>query len=286
MSQFIETVDLTPRFLNFYEQAASSAVDPDERWALWQRDYGFAAVPPTPAGQALARQWLDAAWDHYPAVLNRIRSGAASLAPELPRMLKQVARLLECEAEVPLRVIIFAGTFTQGAFVAEIEDMATLALAVEQDPQDLALILPHELTHIVHGVNAGMSLNWERSLASLVLQEGVATRVTQALVPGLSAEEYLMEQEPGWLADCIRNEHVILQAVSDNLTARDSAVLERFTLAQGPAGVTRAAYFAGWKIVGELLAAGSSLAELSKVPEGEMPAVISTALERLVVGSP
>jgi hypothetical protein len=281
MSQIIETFDLTPRFLSFHEQATAVAADPEKRWESWQRNYGFAAVPPTPAGQALARQWLDAAWDRYPAALDRIRTGAASLAPELPRTLGHVTELLECQEKIRLRVILFVGTFTQGAFVAEIEGMPTLALAVEQDPQDLTLILPHELTHIVHSVNAGMALNWERNLASLVLQEGLATRATQALVPGRTAEEYLMELEPGWFAHCHEHEQVILQAVGENLTASDSATLERFTITRGPAGIDRAAYHAGWKVVGELLGSGWSLAKLSKVAAAEVPAVVRAALERL-----
>jgi hypothetical protein len=64
----LEVVDLTPRFLAFYEAAQAVDTDADVRWRLWQEHYGFAAVPPTPDGQALARRLLDEAWTAYPGV--------------------------------------------------------------------------------------------------------------------------------------------------------------------------------------------------------------------------
>src|SRR5260370_33252092 len=47
----IEVVDLTPRFLKFYETAIAEKASPEPRWQLWQQLYGFAAVPPTPGGK-------------------------------------------------------------------------------------------------------------------------------------------------------------------------------------------------------------------------------------------
>ena len=63
---------LTPKFLKFYDEATREAASPDQRWALWKRDYDFAAVPPTPAGQTMARQMLDRAWPRYPDALDQI----------------------------------------------------------------------------------------------------------------------------------------------------------------------------------------------------------------------
>ena len=42
------------KFVRFYSKATSSPLSADERWALWQKDYGIAAVPPTSFGQTLA----------------------------------------------------------------------------------------------------------------------------------------------------------------------------------------------------------------------------------------
>ena len=52
------------------------------RWELWKKDYDFAAVPPTPEGEQMARKILDDAWPKYPGVLDRIRGGAASITPD------------------------------------------------------------------------------------------------------------------------------------------------------------------------------------------------------------
>ena len=52
--------DLSPRFLDFY--AAAQGATPDARFGIWKDRYDFAAVPPTPQGDAIARKLLDAAW--------------------------------------------------------------------------------------------------------------------------------------------------------------------------------------------------------------------------------
>ncbi|MBE3591321.1 MAG: hypothetical protein IMW98_11025 [Firmicutes bacterium] len=104
----LELVDLTPRFLDFYDAARAERAGPERRWQLWQERYGFAAVPPTPEGQELARRLLDEAWDRYPLVMDRIRAGAAGLQPAPLPVLERVAALLGCPA-VAVRLVVFAG---------------------------------------------------------------------------------------------------------------------------------------------------------------------------------
>src|SRR3982751_3208832 len=65
----VEVVDLSPRFIKFYETATAEKADPERRWQLWQQLYGFAAVPPTPEGKVMARTLLDKAWSQYPKVM-------------------------------------------------------------------------------------------------------------------------------------------------------------------------------------------------------------------------
>lgn len=48
MPHKVDIVDLTPRFLDFYQQATREDLTPDSRWALWEELYNFAGVPPTP----------------------------------------------------------------------------------------------------------------------------------------------------------------------------------------------------------------------------------------------
>lgn len=45
--------NLVPSFLAFYRLA--SAAPPEQRWPLWQKHYGFAAVPPGEEGARLAQ---------------------------------------------------------------------------------------------------------------------------------------------------------------------------------------------------------------------------------------
>ena len=83
--------DLTPKFLTFYRAATARQLDPDARFRLWQADYGFAAVPPTPQGDSMARTLLDRAWPNYPSVLARIERGAAGLEPSPQATLDRVS---------------------------------------------------------------------------------------------------------------------------------------------------------------------------------------------------
>jgi len=54
--------DLTPKFLTFYNEATKEKASPDKRWELWKKDYDFAAVPPTPEGEEIAKELLNDAW--------------------------------------------------------------------------------------------------------------------------------------------------------------------------------------------------------------------------------
>lgn len=68
----IRTTDLTPRFLDFYRAAGQPGVGPEERWALWRERYGFAAVPPTAQGMAMARREIAASHGFAHAVHGRM----------------------------------------------------------------------------------------------------------------------------------------------------------------------------------------------------------------------
>ena len=113
----VEVVDLTPRFFKFYETATAEKADPEQRWQLWQKLYGFAAVPPTPEGKTMARTLLDKAWSQYPKVIARIRQGAAILKPSLQSTLESVAKLLHgTQYPIKVRVIVFVGGLENNAF--------------------------------------------------------------------------------------------------------------------------------------------------------------------------
>ena len=87
----LEVVDLGPRFLQFHEKAAAENADPERRWQLWREHYGFAAVPPTPEGEGIARRLLDQAWERYPEILDALPVAASQLAPAPELVLAEVA---------------------------------------------------------------------------------------------------------------------------------------------------------------------------------------------------
>ena len=108
--------DLSPRFLDFY--AAAHGLAPDARFTAWQDRYGFAAVPPTPQGDAVARRLLDAAWPKYEAALSTIRAGASAMQPRPLDVAVQVATLLEAPRPIRIGVVAYVGGFEVNAFTA------------------------------------------------------------------------------------------------------------------------------------------------------------------------
>lgn len=229
----------------------------------------------------MARRLLDAAWDHYPSAMEQIRAGAAGLTPDPIDALRAVAALLEREEPIHMQVIAYVGGFEGHPFVFAIDGVTTLALPVEQELEQRLFHLPHEMTHIVHLANAAMPAAWERSVARLVLEEGLATRATEQLMPGRSREEYTNEVEPGWFARCHAAAPDILADIRANLEVATSEAITRYTVTRGPAGLMRTAYYAGWEVVGALTRNGWSLADLSKVEEGRIPEVVRSGLDLL-----
>src|SRR5690242_1222953 len=128
----VEIVDLTGRFLAFYDSATARHADPDQRWQLWRRLYNFAAVPPTPFGDSLARHLLDSAWTKYRAALPTIERGPAGLGISPDSGLERVLGLLKCGDSVKLRVTVFVGGFEGNAFAFGVtNDRSNIAIPVE-----------------------------------------------------------------------------------------------------------------------------------------------------------
>lgn len=81
--------------------------------------YGFAAVPPTPAGHKLARQLFEAAWPQYPSVLGRIKEGADGLCPEPRPVFDNVMALLKFCGPISLKLVVFVGCLEENARVKD-----------------------------------------------------------------------------------------------------------------------------------------------------------------------
>ena len=276
----VEVMNLVPKFLNFYEKAQAS--DADERWALWEEHYNFAAVPPGDEGRKMARAMLVEAWSQYGEIIPRLQEWTPD-EQRVEKMLHEVKRILGCEEDILVTIVYFVGAFEENPFVAPLGDgRLALCLPVETGASDI--FLAHELTHIVHAKTANLSMAWERSIGSTVLQEGLAMRVSQALVPGHADEEYV-EHTEGWLEAVTAKKAEILQSISLHLEESKSETVIKFTFGPGEAGLEREAYYAGWVVVDAMLKEGSSFMEIASIQEVEMTEVVRKSIEEIVVTS-
>ena len=281
----IRLVDLTPRFLDFYAAASAPGVDPEARWQLWQERYGFAAVPPTPEGQKIARRLVEEAWPKYEAALPVIRAGGAAMKPDPLTVLRQVSAVLKPSTPVEVEVRTYVGAFDGNAFTFGETGKPGVAVPTEMTEAQRATVLPHEMTHAVHMLTANLSGGWERSIAMTMLQEGLAVHVSQTVAPGRDIRDHI-EFSPGWWDAANAKRRSILTAIAPVLDRKDSDSVFRFTMGRGPNGLEREAYAAGWWVVDHLRRRGMSLAEIARIPEAEMPAVVHRAINEMVGGQP
>lgn len=275
----VEIVDLTPRFLAFYD-AAKSAPDADARFALWQQHYGFAAVPPGPRGEELSRKLLDEGWPRYEAALPTIRRGSAIFGNEPIQTLGGVMRVLEAEGPVSIKLTAYVGAFDDNAFSTG-GDPPNIAFPVEMGPELRRLIMAHEFTHAVHIKIAGLSGGWERSIGATILQEGLAIHVARELTPGLTMAQYI-EHRPGWWVGISERKPDVLRGMLPMLAKADGETVFRFTIGEGTTGFDRESYAAGWWVVEHLRNRGMSLADIGRLPENEMPAIVERAVNEIL----
>jgi hypothetical protein len=274
--------DLAPKFLTFYNEVVKEQASPERRWELWQKDYDFAAVPPTPEGEEMAKKLLNNAWSRYPAVLDRIRKGAAGLTPDPHATMRSVAELLRPIKPVNVTLLVYVGGFEENAFTAAQGGKIMTAIPIEGDPKGRALRMTHELTHAVHISMGSFSGGWIRTVGTTVLTEGMAMRVTQKLLPGRPEAGYV-EARPGWFAEAAKLRPAILKDVEGVLDSDKSEDVMRFTIGKGPSGLEREAYYTGWLVVGYWLDHGMTFAEIARIPEAEMPRRVKETIDKLLL---
>ena len=272
--------DLTPKFLQFYDEAIKENASEPRRWEVWKKDYNFAAVPPTPEGEQMARKIVDDAWPKYPGVLDRIRGGAASITPDPHVTVGKIAELLRPEKPVNITLLVYVGGLDGNAFTAAQGGKIMTALPIEDDLATRELRMTHELTHALHISMGSFSGGWIRTIGTTVLTEGLAMRVTQQLLPN-HPEAYYVEARPGWFAEATKRRDAILKDVREAVASDKSEDVMRFTMGKGPSGIEREAYYAGWAVVGYWLDHGMSVSEIARIPEKDMPRRVGETIDRL-----
>jgi hypothetical protein len=275
----VEIVDLTQRFLVFYDSAMAQGADSGSRWELWRRLYGFAAVPPTPFGDSLKRRLLEGAWSRYPAALPTIRKGVVGLGVSPDSVLQRVVTLLGCGDTVKVRLTIFVGGFEGNAFAFGVRDgRSNIAVPVEAGNPTLSMI--HEFTHAVHRSGcAPFRTGYGQSLAELVVTEGLAMRVVQQALPGHSDAFYIVST-PDWLAEARSRRAAILTGIGAHLSDSGPNIVQRFTFGTGSTGLSREAYYAGWEIVGAMMERlGMSLHAIATTNPIDYPRLVQQAID-------
>ncbi|WP_114906900.1 hypothetical protein [Ornithinimicrobium murale] len=173
------------------------------------------------------------------------------------------------DADQSLDVVLMVGTGHSDAWVKIIHGIPVLFVALEmlQDPERDALLVLHELIHVVH-VRALLPLlatqpALEDHVGMRVWLEGLAVAGTRLLRPGRPDTDYLFAAEGRWVQECQAALPALAATLVPNLTAPDAAI--GYSLC----GVTdehpwpsRAGYWVGDQVVRELLEAGHDLPSL------------------------
>ena len=277
----LEIVDKSQSFLQFYAAASKPGIDEAKRWALWQKMYHFAAVPPTPEGERMARSMLDQAWTRYAAALPVIRSGVAAIQPPPKQSLDEVCQLLGVDVPIHVRLIAAVGDFDGNAYTFSDRDGVPTTAAEIEDP-DTGMLLTHEFTHAVEAEQAHLSLDWKRSIAHTIFVEGLAMRVVQHLHPGRKPEDYVGEFSPHWFMKSMGERKKILTDIYPHLSASDPDTVMRYTMGKCSLGIEREAYFAGWLVIGDLLNHGWTFPRLARVTDDQMVTLVGDSLQRML----
>ncbi len=277
----LHVVDLSPKFLAFYA-AAKDEPDADKRFALWTSMYGFAAVPPGPRGDAMARKLVDAGWPKYPTALDVIRAGAPAMRPQPLEIAQKVAAVLGADQPMTLKVVAYVGAFDQNAFSYRGEDkVPVVCVPLEMSAHDRAPVFAHEMTHAVHMEVAHLSGGWERSIAATIMQEGLAMEVSRAVVPGRPFRSYI-EFTPGWYDRAHAHQRQILEGLLPVLDVKDGEQVFKYTMGQGSTGIEREAYYAGWTVMEHFHAKGMTWAQIARIPEDRMPQAVGDAIHEIL----
>lgn len=277
----LSVTDLSPKFLALYDEAVKEKASPDARWELWKRMYHFAAVPPTPEGEKMARSLFDQAWPRYPSVLDRIRGGASTITPVAELQLNSVAALLRPDKPVHIELLVYVGGLEDNAFTVAYGGQIKTAVPIESPPDTREMLMTHEFTHAVQIGMGSFSGSFERTIGTIVLTEGLASRVTHKLFPN-RPETDSIEFTHGWLKQAEQHRVEILRGIRPFLSSDKPEDIERFTIGPGPIGLEREAYYVGWLVVGNWLANGMSFADIARIPEKEMPQRVEAAIDSLL----
>ncbi len=242
----LEIDDRVDSFVKFYAEAGRAKLSRDQRFALWQRDGGLAAVPPGPKGDAMARSLLDKAWRRYPSLMPVLPSLARS-AEEGARELFETDLTILGAGDEPLhsRLILYVGQFDDNAF--SLPPMtgkpATTVMSVENSAY--RRVLAHELAHTIHFQLAGVGNAFGAPVGETMFLEGLAMRTAQRAEPGrVDADYAAMPNDAKWMPRCAASKDRIIRGILPDLDKAGADIALKYTFGKGNTGLRREVYCA------------------------------------------
>jgi hypothetical protein len=221
--------------------------------------------------------------DGLPAVLGqlrgirqRVQAGAAAVPALIDRIEPAVAETLGASGEDEPVHVLLVGTFSANAFVAPLGDDLAVFHCLEwfADPGPAGVLVAHEDAHAWHQRRVGDG--GEPDLAWEAFREGLAVRVSRAVVPDRPEDEYFwygLEGFEDWLPWCRAHRGELL----DDFRARldDPDAVETFF----GGGFVREHWRTGFFVADRLLAGlDASLSELAGLRPDEGRQAIRDAL--------
>ena len=185
--------DALPAFMKFYRKAVAEHLSPARRWTLWEKEYGMAAVPPTPQGRALARRRLARSWNRYAHIIPSLSRDARRAELAARCMLPRVAKLLRSGSDpIDVNLVLFVGEFSGNAYTVPGQHGApsTVYLPLEMPYPRQRITLAHEFTHAVHAEVGHLQKLYLEPLGETLLKEGIAMHASRELVPGQPVTAY------------------------------------------------------------------------------------------------
>jgi len=278
----IKVKDLSPKFLSFYNEAIKLNLSENDRWLLWKKKYDFAAVPPTPQGDSIARKLLNNAWSRYPNVVKELDKGNLIGKPDPEKILESVTQTLKPEKTIRITFLSYVGAFEDNAFTNAAKDEITVAIPRESSPLTRGLLMTHEFTHAVQISMGYLSGGYVRTIGAIVVSEGLATRLTQKLHPGLHEGSFI-EITPGWLKRCKAHQTEILKDIREHLSSNDQNDIMQYTMGKSYLNIEREAYYTGWIVVQHWLSKGMRFADIARIPEKAMPLKAMKAIDEILL---
>jgi hypothetical protein len=276
----LDIADRVGKFQTFYAEATAKPLDADARFALWQKDYGIAAVPPGPDGDAMARKLVDDAWPKYPALIPQLSAMEKQGEADANLAFDKINTLFKTgDTPIHSRVVLYVGQFDNNAYTIPPMDgkPATVMMSVEN--ANRKVVLAHELTHSIHAQLAGVKNSFGAPIGETMFLEGLAMRTSQAVYPGLPETSYTQMSEDGdWLKTCYEKKDAVLKDIAPDLDKSGREIAMKYTFGHGNNGMQREAYCAAWIVMGKLIASGKTLPELARIPEEKMVDTIRAAI--------